>query len=61
LCHVDTDFSGLSTAETTMIHDDPQQSSEANLAHYEKSAVNTAKLKHRRPVVMANISTIGDM
>ena len=61
LCHVDTDFSGMSTAETTMIHDDPQQSSEANLAHYEKSAVNTAKLKHRRPVVMANISTIGDM
>ncbi len=30
---------------------------EANLAHYEKSAVNTAKLKNRRPVVMANIST----
>lgn len=37
------------------------QGLEANLAHYEKSAVNTAKLKHRRPVVMANISTIGDM
>lgn len=33
------------------------QGLEANLAHYEKSAVNTAKLKHRRPVVMANIST----
>ena len=33
------------------------QGLEANLAHYEKSAVNTAKLKNRRPVVMANIST----
>ena len=33
------------------------QGLEANLAHYEKSAVNTAKLKHRRPVVIANIST----
>ncbi|CAJ1438568.1 unnamed protein product [Effrenium voratum] len=32
------------------------QGLEANLAHYEKSAVNTAKLKQRRPVVMANIS-----
>jgi len=28
----------------------------ANLAHYEKAAVNTAKLKQRRPVVLANIS-----
>jgi len=33
------------------------QGLEANLAHYEKSAVNTAKLKQRRPVVMANISS----
>ena len=60
MCHVDADLSRMSTAETMMIHDDPQQS-QANLAHYEKSAVNTAKLKHRRPVVMANISTLGDM
>mmetsp|Transcript_31470 Transcript_31470/g.68935 ORF Transcript_31470/g.68935 Transcript_31470/m.68935 type:complete len:351 (+) Transcript_31470:87-1139(+) len=28
----------------------------ANLAHYENAAVNTAKLKQRRPVVLANIS-----
>lgn len=32
------------------------QGLEANLAHYENAAVNTAKLKQRRPVVMANIS-----
>jgi protein phosphatase 1 regulatory subunit 42 len=33
------------------------QGLQANLAHYEKAAVNTAKLKQRRPVVMANISS----
>eukprot|EP00929_Paragymnodinium_shiwhaense_P112700 TRINITY_DN80967_c0_g1_i1.p1 TRINITY_DN80967_c0_g1~~TRINITY_DN80967_c0_g1_i1.p1 ORF type:complete len:513 (-),score=85.30 TRINITY_DN80967_c0_g1_i1:89-1627(-) len=33
------------------------QGLEANLAHYENAAVNTAKLKQRRPVVMANISS----
>jgi len=33
------------------------QGLEANLAHYEKAAVNTAKLKQRRPLVMANISS----
>lgn len=32
------------------------QGLEANLAHYENAAVNTAKLKQHRPVVMANIS-----
>mmetsp|Transcript_59932 Transcript_59932/g.128630 ORF Transcript_59932/g.128630 Transcript_59932/m.128630 type:complete len:458 (-) Transcript_59932:87-1460(-) len=32
------------------------QGLEANLAHYEYAAVNTAKLKQRRPVIMANIS-----
>lgn len=32
------------------------QGLDANLAHYEKAAVNTAKLKQRRPVVIANIS-----
>jgi len=31
----------------------------ANLAHYEKAAVNTAKLKQRRPVVLAKISQSG--
>ncbi|CAE8596173.1 unnamed protein product, partial [Polarella glacialis] len=31
------------------------QGLDANLAHYENAAVNTAKLKQRRPVVMANI------
>lgn len=36
------------------------QGLEANLAHYENAAVNTAKLKQRRPVIMANISqTLG--
>lgn len=34
------------------------QGLEANLAHYEKTAVNTAKMKQRRPVVLANISTL---
>lgn len=33
------------------------QGLEANLAHYEHAAVNTAKLKQRRPVIMANISS----
>lgn len=32
------------------------QGLEANLAHYKNAAVNTAKLKQRRPLVMANIS-----
>lgn len=32
------------------------QGLEANLAHYENAAVNTAKLKQRRPVVFANIA-----
>jgi RNA recognition motif-containing protein len=32
------------------------QGLEANLAHYENAAVNSAKLKQRRPVVFANIS-----
>lgn len=31
------------------------QGLDANLKHYEKSAVNTARLRQRRPVVMANI------
>jgi hypothetical protein len=34
------------------------QGLDANLAHYEKAAVSTAKLKHRRPWVRANISNI---
>lgn len=33
------------------------QGLEANLAHYERAVVNTAKLKQRRPVVIANISS----
>lgn len=33
------------------------QGLEANLAHYEKAAVSSAKLKQRRPLVMANISS----
>lgn len=33
------------------------QGLEANLQHYEHAAVNTAKLKQRRPVIMANISS----
>lgn len=32
------------------------QGLESNLRHYEKSVVNTARLRQRRPVVMANIS-----
>lgn len=32
------------------------QGLDGNLRHYEKSAVNTARLKQRRPVIMANIS-----
>lgn len=32
------------------------QGLEGNLRHYEKSVVNTARLRQRRPVVMANIS-----
>eukprot|EP00427_Karlodinium_veneficum_P037063 CAMPEP_0169281612 /NCGR_PEP_ID=MMETSP1016-20121227/56365_1 /TAXON_ID=342587 /ORGANISM="Karlodinium micrum, Strain CCMP2283" /LENGTH=466 /DNA_ID=CAMNT_0009370279 /DNA_START=61 /DNA_END=1462 /DNA_ORIENTATION=+ len=32
------------------------QGLEANLAHYKNAAVNTAKMKQRRPLVMANIS-----
>lgn len=32
------------------------QGLDGNLKHYEKSAVNTARLKQRRPVIMANIS-----
>ncbi|CAK9074857.1 Protein MEI2-like 3 [Durusdinium trenchii] len=31
---------------------------EANLAHYEKTAVNTAKMKQRRPVILADISSL---
>merc|ERR1719502_1018151 len=34
------------------------QGLEANLKHYENAAVNSAKLKQRRPVVMANISQV---
>lgn len=34
------------------------QGLEANLTHYEKTAVNTAKMKQRRPVVLANISSL---
>jgi len=33
------------------------QGLEANVRHYERSAVNTAKLRQRRPVIMANISS----
>jgi len=40
-------------AATSIAH---LQGLEANLAHYENSAVSSAKLKQRRPVVMANIS-----
>jgi len=32
------------------------QGLDGNLRHYEKSAVNTSRLKQRRPVIMANIS-----
>lgn len=32
------------------------QGLEANIRHYENAAVNTAKLKQRRPVIVANIS-----
>jgi len=32
------------------------QGLEANLAHYETAAVNTARVRQRRPVLMANIS-----
>lgn len=31
---------------------------QANLAHYQNSAVSSAKLKQRRPVVIANISAM---
>lgn len=34
------------------------QGLEANLKHYEKSAVNTSRLRQRRPVVMANMSEL---
>mmetsp|Transcript_124283 Transcript_124283/g.247734 ORF Transcript_124283/g.247734 Transcript_124283/m.247734 type:complete len:374 (+) Transcript_124283:56-1177(+) len=37
------------------------QGLEANLAHYESAAVNTAKLKQRRPLVVPNISHIVNM
>lgn len=37
------------------------QGLEANLAHYESAAVNTAKLKQRRPLVVANISHTVDV
>jgi len=37
------------------------QGLEANLAHYEKTAVNTAKMKQRRPVVLADIAAGLDM
>jgi len=37
------------------------QGLEANLAHYESAAVNTATLKQRRPLVVANISDNVDM
>mmetsp|Transcript_31475 Transcript_31475/g.68960 ORF Transcript_31475/g.68960 Transcript_31475/m.68960 type:complete len:95 (-) Transcript_31475:656-940(-) len=35
------------------------QGLEANLAHYEHSAVNSAKLKQRRPVVLNISQTVG--
>lgn len=34
------------------------QGLEANLKHYEKSAVNTSRLRQRRPVIMANMSSL---
>merc|ERR1719506_953834 len=34
------------------------QGLEANLKHYEKSAVNTSRLRQRRPVVIANMSDL---
>ncbi|CAK9076917.1 unnamed protein product [Durusdinium trenchii] len=34
------------------------QGLKANLAHYEKTAVNTAKMKQRRPVILADISSL---
>jgi len=34
------------------------QGLEANLKHYEKSAVNTSRLRQRRPVVIANMSSL---
>merc|ERR1719387_1306944 len=34
------------------------QGLEKNLAHYEKAAVNVAPEKQRRPVIIANISTM---
>merc|ERR1711862_73059 len=33
------------------------QGLEANVRHYERAAVNTARLRQRRPVIMANISS----
>eukprot|EP00811_Abedinium_folium_P037105 NODE_9751_length_1401_cov_17.595761.p1 GENE.NODE_9751_length_1401_cov_17.595761~~NODE_9751_length_1401_cov_17.595761.p1 ORF type:complete len:352 (+),score=20.98 NODE_9751_length_1401_cov_17.595761:98-1057(+) len=33
------------------------QGLEANLAHYEKAAVNTARVRKRRPVLMANLQS----
>jgi len=40
-------------AATSIAH---LQGLEANLAHYENAAVSSAKLRQRRPVVIANIS-----
>jgi len=34
------------------------QGLEANLKHYEKSAVNTSRLRQRRPVIIANMSDL---
>jgi len=34
------------------------QGLEANLKHYEKSAVNTSRLRQRRPVIIANMSSL---
>jgi len=34
------------------------QGLEANLKHYEKSAVNTSRLRQRRPVLIANMSSL---
>merc|ERR1712070_1213924 len=34
------------------------QGLDANLKHYEKSAVNTSRLRQRRPVLMANMSDL---
>mmetsp|Transcript_70005 Transcript_70005/g.196174 ORF Transcript_70005/g.196174 Transcript_70005/m.196174 type:complete len:232 (+) Transcript_70005:220-915(+) len=42
-------------AATSVAH---LQGFEANLAHYQNSAVSSAKLKQRRPVVIANISAM---